>query len=140
MTVGGKTYTLQFPRQKDMELANKLAGKTVIVNGTLDGETVLVTGLKADEDSATVTTEVEARGQLSAIYLEDYIKVPLSETAERYPPVVEWNFTADGKTYFLNFATTELAKFAKTLEGKAVILTGEMKDSTITVKTLKAAQ
>jgi hypothetical protein len=138
ITVGGKTYMLQFSRLEDInELANKLAGKPVIVNGTLEGETVLVTGLKADEDSVKQTTEVEARGQLSAIYLETITPV---FGRRDIPITVAWNFTVDGKTYTLRFASPELESLARSLDGKAVVLTGEMKDSTITVKTLKAAQ
>ncbi len=55
ITVGGKTYTLDLGTNTDVEKgpltrgfaddANKLAGKTVVVTGTLDGDTVQVGGL-----------------------------------------------------------------------------------------------
>jgi hypothetical protein len=74
ITVGGKTYTLDLGDNADVEKgpptrgfldeANKLDGKTVYVTGTLNGETIQVAGLKADEDYVKQTTEVELRGLL----------------------------------------------------------------------------
>jgi hypothetical protein len=163
VSANGKTYTLDFGRTHLyatdrlhtlialppwMELpgkAEKLAGKTVIVTGTLDGTTVHVTDLKADDEFVKETTEVEARGQLSALYLE-LIRplIPeqrLTERPESFPPqLVAWNFVVDGQTYTLTFATPELESLAKKLDGKAVVLTGELKNNVITVKTLKAAE
>jgi hypothetical protein len=129
ITVGAKTYTLDLGERKDItELADKLAGKTVIVTGTLNGETVQVTGLKADEDSVKQTTEVEVRGRLQAVLLRCG------------PGSKAWNVVVDGKTYFLGLADAQLRPTAETLDGKDVLITGVMNDDTITVKTLKAAQ
>jgi hypothetical protein len=129
VTVGGKTYRLEFPEQKYLtDLADKLAGKTVIVTGTLGGETVQVGGLKADEDSIKQTTEVEVRGHLQAVLLRCG------------PGSKAWNVVVDGKTYFLDMTDAQLRKTAETLGDKDVLITGVMNDDTITVKTLKAAQ
>jgi hypothetical protein len=163
INANGKTYTLDLGETRwyviekvhttiaplpEMGLSGKaenFAGKTVIVTGTLDGTTVHVTDLKADDEYVKETTEVEARGQLSAIWLELLRPlIPeerLSQRPERFPPqLVAWNFFVDGKTYILTFATPELEGLARKLEGKAVVLTGELKNHTITVKTLKAAE
>jgi hypothetical protein len=129
ITVGGKTYRLEFPEQKYLtDLADKLAGKTAIVTGTLNGDTVQVAGLKADEDSVKQTTEVEVRGRLQAVLLRCG------------PGSKAWNVIVDGKTYFLDIADPRLRPTAETLDGKDVLITGVMNDDTITVKTLKAAQ
>lgn len=141
ITASGKTYMLVFPERKTLtDEANRLAGKSVILTGTLAGDTVHVTGLKADEEHVKQTTEVEARGQLSAIYLEPIITVCVVGRPEVPIPVVAWNFIVDGKTCTLTFATPELEKLARTLDGKAVVLTGTLDHDTITVQTLKAAQ
>jgi hypothetical protein len=149
VTVGGKTYVLDLGINSDVEqratvrdfsgLANKLVGKVVIVTGTLGGDTVHVMGMKADEDYVKQTTEVEARGQLRAEYRE-LVRPDAPQLLERFPPIIDWSFAVDGKTYTLKFATPELEKLAKALDGKAVVLTGTLDKDTITVKTLKAAQ
>jgi hypothetical protein len=129
ITVGGKTYMLKFAEQKSLtDLANKLAGKTAIVTGTLDGDTVQVGGLKADEDSVKQTTEVEVRGRLQAVLL----RCGVGSKA--------WNVVVDGKTYFLVITDSQLLTASDTLNGKDVLITGVMNDDTITVKTLKAAR
>ena len=151
---GDKTYTLDLGRRyRPDEIhtmialppwddlywqANQLVNKTVIVSGTLDGTTVHVTSLKGDDEYVKETTEIEARGQLSAIYLETLLTVPMR--SERFPPVAVWNFVVDGKTYTLNFATAALEDLARKLDGKAVVLTGVLNKDTITVKTLKIAE
>jgi hypothetical protein len=145
ITVGGKLaelqgYTLEFGERKDItDLANKLVGKMVIVTGTLEAATVHVTGLKANEDHVKQTTEVEARGRLSAIYLETF-KAGGFGNPDFVVPVAGWNFVVGGKTYNLAFATPELEQLARKLDDSAVILTGVMEGDTITVKSLKAAE
>jgi hypothetical protein len=133
ITTGGKTFRLEFPERKLLtDEADRLAGKSVILAGTLAGDTIHVTGLKADEEYIKQTTEVEAHGQLSAVTLETI--------QPRIPPIVAWNFVVNDKTYPLTFATPELENLAKTLDGKTVVLTGTLDNDTITVQTLKAAQ
>jgi hypothetical protein len=157
ITVGGKTYTLdlgptlQYARDRGRSLiamppwmdiqwqAEQLAGKTVIVTGTLDGTTVHVTALKADDEFVKETTEVEARGHLSATYLETF-KAGRFGNPDFVVPVAAWNFVVGGKTYNLAFATAELEQLARKLDDKAVVLTGDLDKDTITVKTLKAAE
>jgi len=127
--VGGKSYMLKFPEQKYLtDLANKLAGKTAIVTGTLDGDTVRVGGLKADEDSVKQTTEVEVRGRLQVVLLRCG------------PGTRAWEVVVDGKTYLLDMTDAQLRKTAETLDGKDVLISGVMNDDLITVKTLKAAE
>jgi hypothetical protein len=142
ITVGGKTYTLDLGGNSDVEKgpihrgfaddANKLAGKAVIVTGTLNGDTVQVSGLRADEDYVKQTTEVEVRGQLRGEAVPSFW--------EGGAQFVAWSVTVDGKFYALTFATPELEKLATTLAGKAVVLTGVLNGDTITAQTLNAAQ
>ena len=157
ITVGGKTYTLdlgptlQYARDRVQSLialppwldlqqqAGRLIGKTVIVTGTLDGATVHVTGLKASDEYVKETTEVEARGRLLGITMR-CVKAPDPGHPDILLPLVAWNFVVDGKTYTLAFANPELEQFARTLDGKFVVLTGVLDKDTITVKTLKAVE
>jgi hypothetical protein len=136
MTVGGKTYTLTFGERKDVtELTNKLVGKTVIVSGTLDGSTVHVTGLKADDEYVKETIEVEVRGQLQFLYT----LFPNIGTNRIEKDLAGVNIVVDGKTYKLDLMP-ELLKLAQTLDGKVVVLTGILNKDTIAVKTLKVAE
>jgi hypothetical protein len=129
ITVRGKTYMLAFPEQKPLtDQADKLAGKSVILTGKLDGETVHVTGLKADEECVKQTTEVELRGRLKAVLLRCG------------PGSKAWTVVVDGQEHFLDLADAQLLKTAETLEGKDVLITGVMSVYDIHVKTLKAAQ
>ena len=156
ITVGGKTYTLdlgprvEYARDRGRSLiamppwmdlywqAEQLAGKTVIVTGTLDGTTVHVTGLKADEDYLKQTTEVEVRGRLHGVALKFLdIGFPNSDLLVDF---VVRNVVVDGKTYSISFASPELEKLAGTLDGQAVVLTGDLDGETITVKSLKAVE
>jgi hypothetical protein len=151
ITVGDKTYILDLGDNSDVEkgpitrgftdLARKLAGKTVIITGMLNGDTVQVTGLKADEEYVKQTTEVEVRGQLQGIRFEPVIYKTGGPMIDIYVPphYVAWNLVVDGKTYSVSFPTPELARLAETLDGKAVVISGELKNDVITVKTLKAA-
>jgi hypothetical protein len=138
VSAGDKTYTVDFGERKDVtDLANKLDGKTVIVNGTLDNGTVHVTGLKADEEYVKQTTEVELRGRLKGVRLK-FRDIGFPEPND-VVDFLAWNVTVGDKTYSLNFATPELEKLAEALDGQAILLTGELSNDTITVKTLTAA-
>jgi hypothetical protein len=136
MTMGGKTYTLEFGKRTEVtEQANKLVGKTVIVTGNLDGSTVHVTGLKTNDEYVKETTEVEVRGQLQFFYT----LFPNIGTNRIEKDLAGVNIVVDGKTYKLDL-TPELFKLAQTLDGKTVILTGILNKDTIAVKTLKVAE
>jgi len=129
----------KFGERKDItDLANKLVGKTVIVTGTLENGVVHLTSLKADDEYVKETTELEVRGRLEEViaYLKD-IGFPNSP-----PDMISlgWNVVVDGKAYTVTFNGPELLTLAKYLNGKTVVLTGELKDDIITVKTLKAAE
>jgi hypothetical protein len=107
----------------------------VIVTGTLDGSTVHVTGLKADDEYVKEATEVEVRGQLQLLYT----LFPNIGTNRIEKDLAEVNIVVDGKTYKLD-PMPELLKLAQTLDGKVVVLTGILNQDTIAVKTLKAAE
>jgi hypothetical protein len=129
ITASGKTYMLVFPERKTLtDQADKLAGKTVILTGTLDGDTIRVGGLKADEDYVKQTTEVEMRGRLQSL------------PTRCGPGSVAWTVVVDGTTHFLDITDAGLKGLAKTLNGKDVLITGATNGDFITVKTLKAAQ
>jgi hypothetical protein len=126
---GGKTYRLDFLGGKHFfDLANKLEGKAVIVTGTLDGGVVRLSEMKADEDYVKWTTAVEVRGRLQSVPLRCG------------PGSKAWSVVVDGKTYSLDFATPELQKLAEPLDGKTAVITGDLKNDVITVKTLNAAE
>jgi hypothetical protein len=129
VVVGDRAYELDFRGGKHFfDLANKLKGKTVMVTGTLDGGVVRLTEMKADEDHIQETTEVEVRGRLQSVLLRCG------------PGSKAWSIVVDGKTYSLDFATPELRKLAETLDGKTAVITGDLKDDAVAVKTLKAAE
>jgi hypothetical protein len=102
-------------------------------------DTVQVTGLKADDEYVKETTQVEARGRLSAIYLRCLKPASPGQPGVLVPGIL-WKFSVNGKTYTLSIASPELERLARTLDGKVVLLSGELRKDTIVVKDLKAAR
>jgi hypothetical protein len=141
ISANGKTYQLQFPRNL-IKQAEKLSGQRAIVSGILNGTTVQITDLKADDtiwlmrgpgpEYVKETTDVESRGQLQAIRLTigDVFDDPGISV------ILGWNLIVDGKTYTLEL-TPEMCKLAVKLEGNEVILNGILDKNTITVNSLK---
>jgi hypothetical protein len=138
--VGGeKAYTLYFGSEL-LEVARKLDGKSVIVTGTRVGETINVTGLKADEAACRETVTVEIQGVLGRMFVEEDVWLMC------YPPKyggkvhlpVGWEITANGKTYTLAFGNNnELEQFAANLVNRPVLIKGILKDGVITVTELQ---
>src|SRR5262249_20741689 len=107
LTVGGKTYELDFDRnQKLQELAGKLDGRTVVVTGILDPTrpTLRVIGLRADEYFRK-TVQVEIKGKLRFDPMENL-----------KPFGVYWYIPIGGQRYYLNIGQAKgLEKMAADL-------------------------
>src|SRR5262249_14517291 len=123
VTANGKTYRLNFGTNLSLrDLARSMHNKFVTVTGTLSGEDLInVTSLKVEaEDSIKQVTTVELSGTLN---LRIY-------TLQIYPPrdVLNWYTVVNGVRYELDLrGSLNLTRLAGKLEGKKVIIRGELK-------------
>jgi hypothetical protein len=142
-----QTYELDLDNKHDLWLlAEANVDKTVLVKGTWDGDRLHVASLKADPEHVKKTVKVEVKGRLYREKpLERIPVVPLRDVQ----PAVEvqfipsfapvWQVLVGDKAYTLDFEGAEgLLPRARELDGRTVILTGELRGDTITVATLKA--
>jgi len=149
LLVDGKEYWLDLDNKHNLWLlAEANVGKTVLVNGTWDGDAVHVASLKGDVEHVNKRATVEVQGRLNAVYppLPEFLVQPAGAKAPRdFPPYDMgpfWQIAVGDKTYALNFAyagAEGLLDRANELNGRTVILTGELEnDTTIRVTDLKA--
>jgi hypothetical protein len=146
IVVDGNAYELDFDNKHDLwVLAEKSVGQTVLVNGTWDGNFVHVASLKADVEHVKKTVKVEVKGRLIAFYtIPESLIVPVQARVPReFPPYdlgPMWQVIVGDKAYTLDFEGAEgLLPRARELDGRAVILTGELEnETTIRVASLKA--
>jgi hypothetical protein len=107
--------------------ADELDGTLVIVAGTLDLDTVNVTGLTVPKDEALRQyVRVTVEGQLRAIPRE-------------FPPYDQtmWHIQAGGRSFSVRFANARVEAQAAGIQGLAVILTGDLEDGQILVHSLR---
>jgi hypothetical protein len=149
LLMDGKTYDLDLDNKHDLwVLAEANVGKTVLVNGTWDGEVVHVASLKGDVEHVNKKVTVEVKGRLNAVYppIPEFPARPAGAKAPRdFPPYdfgPIWQIAVGDKTYALDFAhagAEGLLDRANELNGRTVIVTGELEnDTTIWVAGLKA--
>jgi hypothetical protein len=132
LIVGDKTYVLDFGgTDKVWRPAVGLDGHRVIVTGTLDGDTVHATAIKADGDFVHKTVTLEVRGKL-----------------HRNGPMrclcPEFSLTAGDESFGLEFANEDLRRAARSLQKGTVLVTGTLIEDaecgpTLMVTALKAA-
>jgi hypothetical protein len=128
IVVDGKVYRLEWSRLMDASrnaaeghdqeyrMYREWCGRTVIVTGTLEGETIWVRSLKADGDYIKKTVTLRIQGKLEANARLGY---PGSHC-----PIIAIN----GGTYVLDFGSKELADQAQKLNGKNVVVTGTLSE------------
>jgi hypothetical protein len=120
----GKTYELDVSARPELQqVLPSLCDRSVIVTGTLDGEVVRVTSLKADPE------EVLLHGTLRRQPGE----------GKSNPPVIVWEVVADGKVYPVEFVTEEMKAQALRLAGQPVVIHGTRKGSAVLVTELRSA-
>jgi hypothetical protein len=98
---GKETYHLDLPDWPQEWTADGLAGQTVLVVGTLAGDRVKVTSLKADKDGVRKTTVVEVKGKLSEQWVRTNWEHPNGQDVARMRKARV--VTAQGNTYVLDF-------------------------------------
>jgi hypothetical protein len=132
LIVNGKTYVVKLGEDRKLwHAAVALDGHRAIVTGTLDGDTITATAIKADEDFVKKTVAVEIKGQL--YWNKNLLRCRVPEFQ-----------LVSGKEYFgLSFASDELRKQAEKLSGEDVLVTGTLRSDVpgidhITVTSLKA--
>jgi hypothetical protein len=116
----GKTYELDFSKGLPLSLA-RLEGTTVVVSGTLSGNRIVVTELKADNSgAASQIVNVEVQGKLC----QDQNGA--------------WKVAVEGTLYTLEFgAAKEFYRRASRNRGANVVIRGTLKDGVITVRDMR---
>jgi hypothetical protein len=133
LIVDSKTYVVDLGNDRTLwTAATALDGHNAIVSGTLDGDTITATAIRADEDAIKKTVTVEIRGRLCWNHYPMRCMVP------------EFILTTDQETFALDFADKGLRKLAEKLDGEDVIVTGLLTESQfdgdhVTISGLKAA-
>jgi hypothetical protein len=133
LTADGKTRDLVFSSEDLHRRAESLAGQTVEVAGTEQGQALSVNELKPlFTGSVKQTVEVEIVGDLS---VEELLLV---ESVGHRKPIWTYTVSADGKQYRLVFVSkAEVATLAQLLNGRRVRVTGTLDGQTVTVSSLK---
>jgi hypothetical protein len=139
-----QTYELDLDNKHDLWLlAEANAGRTVLVKGTWDGDKLHVASLKGDVEHVKRAVMVEVKGRLG--YAPPVHLVPLGSAEEaisRRPRLDliggTWEITAGDKTYSLVVLGAAEQARANELDGRTVVVTGELRDDVITVASLKA--
>jgi hypothetical protein len=118
ITAGGKTYDLTFGSDDLRKLAEKVKGKTVVVTGTPENYTILVTSMKADlKEGPSEYTKVEIKGQVQRRKVTGH---PFGGNSYEC-----WAVTLNGQRYELDFGgLKDVAEMATNLQGKVVVISG----------------
>jgi hypothetical protein len=133
LLVNDKTYVVDLGNNRDLwTAAAGLDGHTAIVTGTLDGDRITATAIKADQEFIRKTLKVEVSGRL---YWNKNLLHRL---------VPEFQLASGREFFALDFDDTGLRKLAETLSGDDVIVTGTLtadvfSNDRIAVTSLKAA-
>jgi hypothetical protein len=136
---GDHWYGLDFGKNKELqETAKRLYGKTVVVEGI--PEVRPVPGLIPHNIDVIVVTRLSAASEWhhKTVHVEGKLtKQQLFSPTDRYLGV-QWELTADGKTYVLDLPHNEqLWNQAEALAGKRVVVTGYFgKDGQLVVTSL----
>jgi hypothetical protein len=141
IVIDGKVYRLQDNRiipapEGPAKKYRELCGRTVVVTGTLEGETVTVRTIQAiDSPSIKETVTVEVKGTLFCEAIAPAIYPCPEHLISR-----TWTVRAEGKVYTLDFGGNKVLEGqARLLEGGTVVLRGTLKDGVITVTGLDKA-
>jgi hypothetical protein len=119
LIVDNKTYVVNFGGNSSLwHSAVPLDGHAAIVTGTLDGDTISATAIKADSDYVHKTITVEVKGKLIWNRLPMRCMVP------------EFSLAAGADYFGLEFADSALRTKAEQLDGSAVIATGRLEENT----------
>jgi hypothetical protein len=133
LIVNGKTYVLDFGSNSDLwHAVVGLDGHTAIVTGTLKGDTITATAIKADTDFVHKTIKVEVKGQL---IWNRWVRCR----------VTRFSVSTANEYFGLEFASKDLENLAGKLADQTVVLSGTLEENTdrgdiITVTALKAAE
>jgi hypothetical protein len=115
LVVSGHTYVVNLGNDRNLwNRAVALDGHTAIVTGTLNGDTITATSIKADNDFIKKAVTVEIKGRLYWNHFPGRCMVP--EFA-----------LATGKEHFaLHIANDDVRQLARKLSGQDVIVTGTL--------------
>jgi hypothetical protein len=104
--------------------AQKFNGQFVVITGTLDLDTVTVTGLTVPLDEALIQ------------YVKVTIEGHLSITPRDFPPydLKHWHIQSGKATYTLAFSHPKVEADATHLMGMKVVLKGRLKNGVVTVE------
>jgi predicted RNA-binding protein with TRAM domain len=137
LSVNGKFYELHFGDNPKLRAsAQGLAGQTVIVTGTLVGDRVKATGLKADSGVKT-SVQVEIKGKL--IQGERIQKGVMGNARGEWPYYgYAWSIRIGKDTYHLDLGGSVTQDWvARGLAGQMVIVTGTLVGDRVKVTDLK---
>jgi hypothetical protein len=137
VVAAGKSYNLRF-RDEMLRNLRPHVGKLVLVTGTLqtgrDGNPVLLVSRFEVKSGYIKETEVqvEIKGTLTCEWISLAIWPPR-------PASPLFTVQAEGKTYYLSFASKELKEKALKLQGATVLLRGTLVNGMVKVTTLAPA-
>jgi hypothetical protein len=143
LIVNDKTYVVDLGSDRDLwTAAAGLDGHTAIVTGTLDGDRITATAIKADNDQIKETVAVEIKGKLQYVITMRHTGEVLF-TCDKLPKYlarcwsVRYGVTADGKLYLLDLGDNkELQKEAEKLVTTNVTVQGTLQGDEVRVKSL----
>jgi hypothetical protein len=134
IAVGDKVYSLDFTDPNLEVEAQKLAGRTVILTGVMEGDCIHVAGLKAANDEYLKVTEtaVEIKGKLQYVITEWNTKKVVM-VCDQLPEdmceswVVNLGVVVDGQTYILDSGENlKLHHRAEMFVGVPVLINGKL--------------
>jgi hypothetical protein len=137
VVVNGRKYKLDFGSKLALwQQAEKLRDQRVIVEGELQGDRVVVTGLAVDPtDCAKEKIAVEIRGKLEIVH-----ESPKGPGPHVMMLKVHLSVWANGREFQLDLRDTDLDlwEVEKQYRGQTVLVTGTLEDNKVRVKAVKA--